>query len=260
MFKGRASTANGALGGRYPLATSVKSCLVWPLFMPLTCPLASCPETDHPLFVSTHVANSWTAGAAERSGPPTAPQQCAIRPPRRSHRSASTARTHPGGPPAAAAAPSPPAPATLRAGQTTAAATSALGRTAVPRRRASPQSPSRGPSGPRPETPPTATPQGQYQERTAKAPRSARQSAQASDLLPAAGPPRGPDDHLGLSPSAHPAALAQAAPAGTPATAADPHSAPHRHPELRSQLIMSASRLQSRPLLRRDSRPFRRGG
>jgi hypothetical protein len=35
----------------------VRSPLVWPLFM-LTCPLASRPETGHPLFVSTRVANS----------------------------------------------------------------------------------------------------------------------------------------------------------------------------------------------------------
>ena len=29
--------------------------------MLLTCPLATCPETGQPLFVSTDVANSWTA-------------------------------------------------------------------------------------------------------------------------------------------------------------------------------------------------------
>ena len=29
------------------------------ILMLLTCPLASCPETGPPLFVSTHVANSW---------------------------------------------------------------------------------------------------------------------------------------------------------------------------------------------------------
>jgi len=33
------------------------------MFMPLTCPLASCPETGHPLFFSAHVANSWVASA-----------------------------------------------------------------------------------------------------------------------------------------------------------------------------------------------------
>jgi hypothetical protein len=33
--------------------------LVWPLLMLLTCALASCRETGHLSFVSTHVANSW---------------------------------------------------------------------------------------------------------------------------------------------------------------------------------------------------------
>jgi hypothetical protein len=40
---------------------AVRSPLVWPLIMLLTCPLASCPETGRPLFVSTDVANSWAA-------------------------------------------------------------------------------------------------------------------------------------------------------------------------------------------------------
>jgi hypothetical protein len=43
---------------------SVRSPLVWPLLMLLTRPLASCPETGHLSFVSTHVANSWVAGMA----------------------------------------------------------------------------------------------------------------------------------------------------------------------------------------------------
>ena len=42
-------------------ALLVGSPLVWPLFMLLTCPLASCPEKGQSLFVSTDVANSWAA-------------------------------------------------------------------------------------------------------------------------------------------------------------------------------------------------------
>jgi hypothetical protein len=41
---------------------NVRSHLVWPLFMIVTWPLANCPDTGRPLFVSTRVANSWAAG------------------------------------------------------------------------------------------------------------------------------------------------------------------------------------------------------
>jgi hypothetical protein len=59
----RLAQAAGIRVNEHQAEPDVKSCLVWPLFMPLTCPLASCPETGHPLFVSTHVANSWVTGA-----------------------------------------------------------------------------------------------------------------------------------------------------------------------------------------------------
>src|SRR5216683_1245815 len=53
----------------------VRSFLVWPLFMLLTCPLASCPETSHPLFVSTHVTNSWIAARPPRRSPRYRPRR-----------------------------------------------------------------------------------------------------------------------------------------------------------------------------------------
>lgn len=53
-------------GGFSSVRELVRSLLVWLLFMVLTCPLASCPETGHSLFVSTRVANSRVAQLALR--------------------------------------------------------------------------------------------------------------------------------------------------------------------------------------------------
>jgi hypothetical protein len=61
---------------RHLAVIGVRSPLVWPLVMLLTCPLPSCPETGHPLFVSTHVANSWArALPARRSSPRYRPRR-----------------------------------------------------------------------------------------------------------------------------------------------------------------------------------------